>query len=490
MERQDRSRVMITALLLISVSVYGMFALSVQGVQLVLVVAGIVCLAAAWLLYHAVVTRPLRRITGGIRAMQETGRLAPLAGTYSRDLGVVVAGFNALAQQVEQQQGRLRGQIAELERVNAELGALDTLKEDFLETINHQLRTPVTSIAECVQLFQDGVVGQFSDEQRPFIQILDENAKRLMDLVEQTLDLSLLKSGRRPLQRQPSDLAALLSELKAQWNSAEHALVILPRLEPIPPVYIDGQAIQEVIGHLVRNAARHAPAHTNIRVETILQGAMAEVAVHNDGSELSPDQLETIFEPFSHVQQADAPGSQGSGLGLAFCRQVIERHRGTIKAESAPEHGTTFRFTVPLASRQFLFEEACRVAQERAESTDRQFGLLLIRPQASAGPPADAELMRRVEELLRRRTQRGDQFTWLDDALLGIVAVANRIGVEAMSSRLRVLLRESHLPVALVAAVCPMDGRTPAALLDAARRRLDESPAPTPAHAPTSTSRR
>ena len=484
----DRSRFMILAAFLISMSACVVFALSAHGLQLLLTLGGIVCLGAAWLLYHTFVTTPLRRIADGIRTMRDTGHLSALPNAHPHDLRVVVSGFNELAGQVERQQRRLREQITELERVNAELGELDTLKEDFLETINHQLRTPVTSIAECVELLRDGALGPVSDEQRPFVNILDENTKRLMDLVEQTLDLSLLKSGRRPLQRRPYDLAALLHEVEGQWKPASQpCLVQLPR-EPLPLVYIDVQAVQEVIGHLLRNAARHALPQSGIRIGVQVQEAMVEVTVHNDGPALSPDQLEVIFEPFTHIQQTDSPGSQGSGLGLAFCRQVVERHQGTIRAESSPEQGTTFRFTVPVASREFLFEEVCRAAQEQAEYQDQQFGLLLIRPEPSFGSSDDG-LMRRAEALLRRRTQRGDQFTWLDETTLGIVAVTNRSGVEAMSHRLRALLREAQLHVTLSAAMFPMDGHTPAQVLDAARRRLVESTTPAPPSASSASHR-
>ncbi len=447
--------------------------------ELALLCGGLACVLVTWLFYRGLLIHPLRRIAGGIRTMQRTGRLHKFPVRFHNELEVVAAGFNQLAEQVGGQKRRLREQIAELERVNAELNQLAALKDEFLETINHQLRTPVTAVVESVELMRDGVLGPLTEQQQAFVRTIDENVTRLACLIEEVVDLALLKSGRRPLERQPGDLAALLRRTQASWQAMTQTCTVRMSCAELPPVYMDAQAIQEVMDHLLRNALRHAPKPSEIAIEAHARDGVAEVSVRDQGPGLSREQLTRLFEPFSHVHTPEAPGSQGSGLGLAFCRQVIERHRGAIRAESSQGHGTTFTFSLPVASASFQFEEACRRAQEDAEYEHGQFGILLASPAPAGLATMSAdELMRHAETVLRRQTHHGDQFVWLDELAFVIVAVADQAGMDAMGGRLQAILREAQLYVHLASAVYPIDGKTPQQLLQGARRQSPESSVP------------
>lgn len=399
-------------------------------------------------------------------------RLVALA--FGGAMAWVLIAWRFSHRRVMEQRRRLQDQINELERVNAELGQLATLKEEFLETINHQLRTPVTTVLEAIQLMRDGTLGPFTEDQHAFVLTMEQQARRLADLVEEVLDLSLLKSGRRPLQRQPADLAALLRQLHAQWRAHAPSSLIRLSCDELPLVYMDATAIQEVTDHLLRNALRHAPQQSEMLIEAHVHDAVVDVSIRDQGPGMSGEQLARLFQPFVHVHTPEAPGSQGSGLGLAFCRQVIERHRGAIRAESAEGQGTTVTFSLPIASKQFLFEEACRRAQEDAEYEAGQFGLLLVTPPPATNAAEAAELMRRAEAVLRRHTHRGDQFVWLDDSALAILAVTDQAGLQAMTERLRGVLSATQLDVDLITALFPVDGESPARLLEAAMRRVPE----------------
>lgn len=413
-------------------------------------------------------------------------------------LGAIIGGLLAglaglwrarwrLARQMAHQQRTLREQMLELRRVNAELGQLAHVKDDFLETINHQLRTPLTPMVQGLELLRDGAVGSLTADQQAIISTIYENALRLDGLVEAALDLSRLKSGRRPLSRAAGDLAAVLSRAQGVWQAAAQDHAIRLRCGVLPPVYMDAPAVQEVLDHLVRNALRHAPARSEITLEAALRDGAAQVSVHNPGPSLSPEQLARLFEPFVHLHTPDAPGSEGAGLGLALCRQIIERHRGSIRADAAPAGGTTMTFTLPLATPRFLFEEACRTAQEDAEFDEAQFGLLLFTAQPSAAEDQGAaERLRQAELVLRVNTHQGDQFVWLQPTLLAVIAVADGAGMEAMSKRLQGVLDRHGVSLRSAAALAPADGREPGGLLAAACRRL-EVPVPfdDPAAAPT-----
>jgi signal transduction histidine kinase len=421
---------------------------------------------ASWLL--RLFFPPLRRVLEQIAALQRSGQLPNLIGNGQDEVAAMVSAFRLLAKQVEEQRWRLGEQIVELERVNAEFDELANLKDDFLATINHQLRTPVTAVLECVELIRDGALGSLTEEQQSFVRTMDHNVMQLANLVEEVLDLSLLKSGRRSLQRQSADLLEVLRRSQASWQATSSSCTIRLACQELPAVYMDAKAIQQVMDHLLRNALRHASKRSEVLIDAQARDGAVEVAVHDQGPGISAEQLAKLFQPFTHLHKPEAPGSQGSGLGLAFCRQVIERHQGTIRADSAEGRGSTFTFSLPIASPTFLFTETCQKAREEAQRGDGQFGLVV-----ATAPTKD--MMERVEAVLRRHTARRDQFLWADDLTLVIVAVTNQEGLDAMSRRLCGVLSHEQLEVPLTTAVFPVDGDTPERLLALARSRPSPS---------------
>ena len=360
---------------------------------------------------------------------------------------------------------RLHKPIDEQQPAAANADDLATLRDEFLVTINHQLRTPLTSIVSGIELLRDGLAGPVSEEHHTIVQSLSENAARLSHLVQEALDLSLLKSGQHPLRREPADLAALLRRSRAVAQASAPGRDIQLSCEELPLVYLDAQAVQEVLDHLLRNALRHALPQSAVVITSVARDGLVETSVHNQGAGLSPRQLQQVFQPFTHLHAPESPGSQGGGLGLAFCRQVIERHRGTIRAESKEGEGTTMTFTLPIVSPTFLFEEACRSAQESAEYESGQYGLVLARSATTAAmPPA--------ETLLRKHTHRNDRFVRFDGLMLGVVAVTDQPGLNAIVRRLRGVLDQAHLDIRLASALFPTDAERPDRLLAVARERL------------------
>lgn len=436
--------------------------LAVMGAGLVTFLVGI------WLL-HRSITHPLQRMMHGIETMRRTGRLVKVPTVANNELGLVAEEFNHLADHVEEQKQRLRQHIVELQRVNIELDRLANLKDDFLASINHQLRTPLTAIAEGVQLLKQGVVGPVSPSQQELLGTMTENAERLMRLVEEVLDLTMLRSGRRVLDRRPADATTLLRQWLVTWQSQTSTQTMTLSCDSLPLVMIDPEAIRDVMDHLLRNALRHAPARTAIGIAARASERMVEVTVADAGPGLTAQQVQRLFQPFVHLHSPEAPGSEGSGMGLALCRQVIERHRGAIRADSAPGQGTTITFTIPIASPTFLFEDACRSAQEDAEYEAQQFGVVLIAPEARE---PTANRLEPIETLLRRHTHRGDRFVRLEGGQLAIIAVTDVVGLRAMSARLCGVLAGAECFVRVGTSMCPSDGRSPDALLEAARGRL------------------
>ncbi len=439
----------------------------ISGVELALIFGGIALFLLWIVVIRGLLTTPLHRMAGGIEAMQRTGRLVKLPVPHENELGVVAQGFNELADHVEAQKQRLREHIVELQRMNLELDQMAHVKDEFLETVNHQLRTPLTAIVEGLSLLQDGAMGAVSQDQLQLLNAMDSSAEQLGRFIEGLLDLSRLVSGRRPLARAASDLTALLHRVHAAWQSRADGVAVRLQTSALPPVFMDQDAIRDVLEHVVRNAVRHAPRGTEVTITAQQVNSLVLVEVRDQGAGLTPEQLSQLFQPFTHVQTPDAPGSSGSGLGLSFCRQVIERHRGTITADSAPGRGTGIAFTVPVATPAFMLDDACRSAQEASEKEGVGVFALLLVAASVAGSLGE------LERLLRRNTHRGDVFLRLEDAV-AIIAVTNGPGLGAMRQRLARVLDEAGIQAAFAAALSTEDGAGAEALLAAARRRLSE----------------
>ncbi len=441
---------------------YGVWVAASLMISLMVTSAGLVVLSR--------VLGQLRRLESAIRQMHATNRLLTIPDANYPNVKDVVLALNDLVAAIESRQQRQHERLVELEQAKAVFDQLQEYQEGFLETINHQVRTPLTSITEGIELLRDGAVGTISHEQGDIIHMLDQNAQRLEQLVEEALDLSLMTSGRRPLYRKPDNVQELLRQVVAAWATTSQQRIVTEFSAELPLVYMDSSAIRDVMDHVMRNALRHAPERSQITVGARGSNETAiEIWVQDQGPGMSSEQLAKLFLPFVHVHTPYAPGSQGSGLGLALCRQIIERHHGTIHATSQPGHGMVVAFTLPLASPAFLFAEACRDAREDAEYGRGRYGVVLATGADDPGSLAEAE------RALREHTHEGDRFVWLSPDLLAIVAVTDRLGLEAMTRRLRDVLGQAHLNVRLASAIFPEDGESPARLLEIARSRFHEN---------------
>ncbi len=431
-------------------------------IQLVMILLATGCflLGVAWL--RRLVTTPLHRMADMIEEMLRTGRLIKLPVGARNELGIVSEGFNRLTVQAEEQKRRLREHIVELQRVNMELDQLAHVKDDFLMTINHQLRTPLTSVVEGIELVREEVGDSLSAGQREIMVTMDDNARRLAQLVDSMLDLQMLQSGRRPLSRRAASVQPVLQRVLATWQPVAEQRIIRLTAGALPEVYADPGAVGEVLDHLLRNALRHGPKGSVVDIQAQVSGEEVTVTVRDYGPGLTPEQLDKLFQPFVHVHTPDAPGRDGSGLGLAFCRQIVERHRGRIAAEVPPDGGLAVRFTLPVATPGFLFREACEQAQETAEQG--HFGVLLVDTSGPAGE--------RVHQHLRANTHHGDAFVALEDGCLAIVAATDAAGFEAMQRRLRQVLEQAEVSCAMGAAHSARAGAAPEALRAAAQAAL------------------
>ena len=246
-------------------------------------------------------------------------------------------------------EGRLVGVVTLLEDIT-HLSEVSRLKSEFIAAASHELRTPLTSVQMGIHLLLEGTAGALDEKQQEILQVCREDTARLDRLMRELLDLSKIESGAVTPQLAPVRPATLVTEaVRALRLPVEAHGIRLDVDAPadLPRVEVDRSQVERVIGNLVTNAMRATPAGGSIAVTATRRGDEVAISVADNGAGIPRDYLSTIFEPFVQVPNASAGGV---GLGLTIARRIVEGHGGRLTVQSEPGRGSTFTFTVPVAS--------------------------------------------------------------------------------------------------------------------------------------------
>ena len=240
-------------------------------------------------------------------------------------------------------------QTARLTALNSELQRANQHKAEFLANMSHELRTPLNSILGFSQLLLEGDGGELTHEQRQDVDIIAQNGRHLLALINDLLDISKLEAGKAQLQRGEVDVDRLIAECVESVSS----LAKTKKLElsasvaqDVGRVFADGPKLKQVLLNLLGNAIKFTEAGS-VRVVAERRGADLQVSVRDTGIGVPPEDVERIFESFQQGQSGMSGKYQGTGLGLAICRQLVEMHGGRIWVRSTPGQGSSFSFTIP-----------------------------------------------------------------------------------------------------------------------------------------------
>jgi two-component system phosphate regulon sensor histidine kinase PhoR len=224
----------------------------------------------------------------------------------------------------------------------------DLQRRDFVGNVSHELRTPLASLRAVVETLANGAL-----EDRPaaedFLRRADHEVERLINLVEELLELSRIESGEVPLDVQPVDLRALLEEAlePARPEAVRRGVELTLEVEPgLGVLELDPKHIDRAVFNLVQNAIKFTEAGGSVAVSARRQDGHLEVTVRDTGIGIPAGDLPRVFERFYKVDQSRASG--GTGLGLALVKHAVEAHGGQVSAESHVGQGSTFRFVIPL----------------------------------------------------------------------------------------------------------------------------------------------
>ena len=234
----------------------------------------------------------------------------------------------------------------------ARLRELERAKSDFLSTVSHQLRTPITSVATSADLLM-AADSNLTEDQKRLVQNIARNSVRLGNLVTDLLQMARLREGRLELSRQAVTPVHIISDavagVKILFDARDQTVEV--RANPgLPRVEADRKRIEHVLVNLLSNACKFTQRGGVVVVEATAHDGMVEFAVRDNGPGMDPAVQDRIFEPFFSADGAEGQG--GTGLGMAIAKGVVELHGGEIWVESAPGAGSTVHFTLPIASDQ------------------------------------------------------------------------------------------------------------------------------------------
>jgi len=248
------------------------------------------------------------------------------------------------------------GQLAEsFNQMAMELKSLEDLRRSFVANASHEMKAPLASMRGFLEAVLDGSVPE--GEQREYLSIVLDETKRLSSLVSSLLDLSKIESGNFPMHKKVFDINEHIRRTLITFETridGKGLNVKAEFQEDSCPVFADPDHIGQVLRNLIDNAIKFTPGGGTISVITRAKDGKARVSVADTGKGIPEEDLPQIWERFYKVEKAHTPGSEGTGLGLSIVQKIIEQHGEDIWVESAPGKGTTFTFTLPLASRKLL----------------------------------------------------------------------------------------------------------------------------------------
>ncbi len=280
--------------------------------------------------------RSLREVRRGIRELGQDSRMDPVRVLSGDELGELATAFNQMVERLRQE---------------------DQMRTDFIAMLNHEIRTPLTSIRESVDLVTDGVFGDLNERQAHFLGISRQEIDRLTGLLNRLMQAASLESTRMVLNRKAVSANALV--LSAVERMRAMALAKSVDLEAdLPPaearVWADEEYLRQTLLNLVGNAVKFSPEGGRVRVgcaDETGEEPREEVVrffVQDQGPGIPEEERPLVFHKY-YRGEGVKDRVDGAGLGLCIAKEIVEAHGGRIWLESAPGQGSVFRFTLPKA---------------------------------------------------------------------------------------------------------------------------------------------
>jgi signal transduction histidine kinase len=280
-------------------------------------------------------------------ALEGVEKSAPVQLTLGNALEAEKIFLQIKVAPLEETPGDVRGAVAILYDVTRE-HEINQMKDEFISTAAHELRTPMTSILGYTELMLENPEQFEIGQLKEFLQIIFDRSKALSQIISDMLDLSRVQSGKLiSLEQFSGDFVALVQKILPSYKYNDNQCkIIIDADEDLPQILFDPHKMTQVLDNLISNAVKFSPDGGTINV--ILRATSDEivVAIEDQGLGMSPEQLEQVFDKFYRVDSSNTAIS-GLGLGMSLVKSIIEGHGGRIWVESEVGVGTVAHFTLP-----------------------------------------------------------------------------------------------------------------------------------------------
>jgi DNA-binding response OmpR family regulator/nitrogen-specific signal transduction histidine kinase len=306
------------------------------------------------------------------------------------------------------QRERARQALATVEEQATHLLQLDHLKSRFFADISHEFRTPLTLVIDPLENALQGDYGTLDDAFQQRLRVALRNARLVLRLINQVLDLARLEAASMELHAAEHDLVPLVRGIVQVFQSEAERLQVMLLFtpsQPSLPLYVDREKLEKIMFNLISNALKATPAGGKILVSVRQSGeadhpeGFAEIGVRDTGLGIPEESLPHIFNRFYRVDTPSTRHQTGTGIGLSLARELVELHRGRIEVESVPGFGSVFSVALPmgtghLSAHQFDERKAPELPARPADYPKED-------PEASPAPeaaPPDTPLVLVVED--------------------------------------------------------------------------------------------
>ena len=279
------------------------------------------------------------------------GNRQPMTGVKVRNLrrdGLTVVCEWTVTPLVNRE-GQLVSVIAQGRDITAQLEA-ERMKKEFTSTLSHELRTPLTSIIGSLQLINAGVLGEVPKDVTELTEVAERNGQRLLDLINDILDIEKIESGKLTLNPEVLRMDELVREamlLNKGFGDRFHVRYQAKGELTTREVTADHKRLLQVMTNLLSNAAKFSPEGEVVEITTEEQGDWLRVGVHDRGPGIPEAFRSRIFGRFNQADSTTSRQKGGTGLGLAICKRLIEMMQGRIGFQDRDGGGTTFWFELP-----------------------------------------------------------------------------------------------------------------------------------------------
>ena len=227
---------------------------------------------------------------------------------------------------------------------------LDRLKDEFVSTVSHELRTPLTAISASLSLLMGQAAGKLPEQMAGLLAIAHRNSEKLVQLVNDILDIEKMQSGRVIFNFARVDVRALVEQAITGNRALAEGYGVRIRLEDadtVCDVRADPDRLAQIVTNLLSNALKFSPAHDEVVVAIGEAADVVRISVRDHGVGISADFKPHIFERFAQADATNARQNGGTGLGLSIVKQIADRLGGEVGFADAPGGGTVFHVALP-----------------------------------------------------------------------------------------------------------------------------------------------